>query len=87
MCIFFIIFHNRLANKQDINGAIDELDLVENLDIEHAANTMKCPTRVEICSCIWKGDQSKDNTIGIKNGYKYVISFLFYVDYTKFNFY
>ncbi|XP_071864878.1 ADP-ribosylation factor-like protein 13B isoform X1 [Bombus fervidus] len=65
-----------LANKQDINGAIDELDLVENLDIEHAANTMKCPTRVEICSCIWKGDQSKDNTIGIKNGYKWLLDII-----------
>ena len=44
---------------------------------------MKCPTRVEICSCTWKEDQSKDNTIGIKNGYKYVINyyFLLYVDY------
>ncbi|KAF3427470.1 hypothetical protein E2986_03225 [Frieseomelitta varia] len=65
-----------LANKQDINGAIDELDLVENLDIEHAVNTMKCPTRVEICSCTWKEDQSKDNTIGIKNGYKWLLDII-----------
>ncbi|CAK9820741.1 ADP-ribosylation factor-like protein 13B [Anthophora plagiata] len=65
-----------LANKQDINGAIDELDLVENLDVECAANAMKCPTRVEICSCIWKGDQSKDNTIGIKNGYKWLLDII-----------
>ncbi|OAD54632.1 ADP-ribosylation factor-like protein 13B [Eufriesea mexicana] len=59
-----------LANKQDINGAIDELDLVENLDVERAANTMKCPTRVEICSCSWKGDQSKDNTIALNSKLK-----------------
>ncbi|XP_017761095.1 PREDICTED: ADP-ribosylation factor-like protein 13B [Eufriesea mexicana] len=65
-----------LANKQDINGAIDELDLVENLDVERAANTMKCPTRVEICSCSWKGDQSKDNTIGIKNGYRWLLDII-----------
>ncbi|XP_026670179.1 ADP-ribosylation factor-like protein 13B isoform X2 [Ceratina calcarata] len=63
-----------LANKQDVNGAIDELDVVENLDVERAANTMKCPTRVEICSCLWKGDESKDNTIGIKNGYNKIKS-------------
>ncbi|KZC09895.1 ADP-ribosylation factor-like protein 13B [Dufourea novaeangliae] len=62
-----------LANKQDVNGAIDELDLVENLDIEHAANTMKCPTRVEICSCIEGESQLKDSTIGIKNGYKWLL--------------
>lgn len=51
---------------------------------------MKCPTRVEICSCICKGDQSKDNTIGIKNGYRYVKKFyiLFYIKYNnKFNFF
>lgn len=60
----------RLANKQDLNGAIDELDLVENLDVEQAANAMKCPTRVETCSCIYDKEQSKSNTMGIKNGYK-----------------
>ncbi|XP_043248884.1 ADP-ribosylation factor-like protein 13B [Colletes gigas] len=62
-----------LANKQDINGAIDELDLVENLDVEHAANTRKCPTRVEICSCTEDESQLKDTTTGIKNGYKWLL--------------
>ncbi|XP_029664455.1 ADP-ribosylation factor-like protein 13B [Formica exsecta] len=61
------------ANKQDLNGAIDELDLVENLDVEHAANAMKCPTRVETCSCIYDKEQSKSNTMGIKNGYKWLL--------------
>ena len=65
-----------LANKQDITGAVDELDLVDNLDVEHAANTMKCPTRVEICSCNWGENQSKDNTIGIKNGYKWLLDII-----------
>lgn len=65
-----------LANKQDVNGAIDELDLVEHLDVEHAVNTMKCPTRVEICSCIEKGEQLKDNSIGIKNGYKWLLDII-----------
>ncbi|XP_076175421.1 ADP-ribosylation factor-like protein 13B [Ptiloglossa arizonensis] len=62
-----------LANKQDISGAIDELDLVENLDVERAANTMKCPTRVEICSCTGGESHSRDTTIGIKNGYKWLL--------------
>lgn len=69
--IFFIetlIF--RLANKQDISSAIDELDLVENLDIEHAANSMRCPTRVETCSCIITQEYYKQNTMGIVNGFK-----------------
>lgn len=60
----------RLANKQDISGAVDELDLVENLDVERAANAMRCPTRVETCSCVYGKEQSKDSTMGIKNGYK-----------------
>lgn len=58
-----------LANKQDVNGAIDELDIVENLDVERAANAMRCPTRVETCSCIYNKEQSKNST-GIKDGYK-----------------
>ncbi|XP_012221906.1 ADP-ribosylation factor-like protein 13B [Linepithema humile] len=62
-----------LANKQDLNGAIDELDLVENLDVEHAANAMKCPTRVETCTCIYDKEQSKNSTMGIKNGYKWLL--------------
>ncbi|XP_031834429.1 uncharacterized protein LOC116427801 isoform X2 [Nomia melanderi] len=65
-----------LANKQDINGSIDELDLVENLDVEHVANTMKCPTRVEICSSLEGETQLKDNTIGIKNGYKWLLDII-----------
>ncbi|XP_033332374.1 uncharacterized protein LOC117223890 [Megalopta genalis] len=65
-----------LANKQDINGSIDELDLVENLDVEYVANTMKCPTRVEICSCIEGESQLKDNSIGIKNGYKWLLDII-----------
>ncbi|EFN69539.1 ADP-ribosylation factor-like protein 13B [Camponotus floridanus] len=65
-----------LANKQDLNGAIDELDLVENLDVEHAANAMKCPTRVETCSCIYDKEQSKSNTVGIKNGYKWLLDII-----------
>ncbi|XP_076656334.1 ADP-ribosylation factor-like protein 13B [Halictus rubicundus] len=65
-----------LANKQDISGSIDELDLVENLDVEHVANTMKCPTRVEICSSTERESQLKDDSIGIKNGYKWILDII-----------
>lgn len=60
----------RLANKQDVNGAIDELDVVENLDVERMANAMRCPTRVETCSCVLPSEASTHNTLGIINGYK-----------------
>ncbi|KAF7994397.1 hypothetical protein HCN44_003869 [Aphidius gifuensis] len=62
-----------LANKQDIPGAIDELDVVESLDVEKVANAMRCPTRVEICSCIFTQDKAKSSTSGIKNGYNWLL--------------
>ncbi|XP_015590036.1 ADP-ribosylation factor-like protein 13B [Cephus cinctus] len=62
-----------LANKQDLNGAIDELDLVENLDIERIANAMRCPTRVETCSCFYPVSKSEIRTQGIINGYKWLL--------------
>ncbi|XP_063976053.1 ADP-ribosylation factor-like protein 13B [Diachasmimorpha longicaudata] len=62
-----------LANKQDVPGAIDELDVVENLDVEHAANAMKCPTRVEICTSTLPEDPKLGYTMGIANGYKWLL--------------
>ncbi|XP_011878611.1 PREDICTED: ADP-ribosylation factor-like protein 13B [Vollenhovia emeryi] len=62
-----------LANKQDLNGAIDELDVVENLDVERAANAMRCPTRVETCSCIYNKEQPKSSIAGIREGYKWLL--------------
>ena len=34
-----------LANKYDHPDAMDENDVVEKLDLEHLANTHRCPTR------------------------------------------
>lgn len=39
-----------LANKQDVEGALDEIDIVETLKIEQIVNSYKCPARVETCS-------------------------------------
>ncbi|XP_051169912.1 ADP-ribosylation factor-like protein 13B [Leptopilina boulardi] len=58
-----------LANKQDLRGAIDELDIVDNLNIEELANSMKCPTRVEICSCI----DADFKEIAIIDGYRWLL--------------
>ncbi|XP_046814792.1 ADP-ribosylation factor-like protein 13B isoform X1 [Vespa crabro] len=62
-----------LANKQDLNGAIDELDVVDNLNVEHVVNTTRCPTRVETCSCFSEKEHVKNNTLGITNGYKWLL--------------
>ena len=34
-----------LANKYDRPKAMDENDVIDSLDLEHLANTHKCPTR------------------------------------------
>ncbi|XP_011309556.1 uncharacterized protein [Fopius arisanus] len=57
----------------DRPGAIDELDVVENLDVEHVANAMKCPTRVELCSATLPADPKVSSTMGIIEGYKWLL--------------
>lgn len=56
-----------LANKQDLEGALDEIDIVERLNLEKIVNEQKCPTLVELCSAL---HFSKKLDIGIDNGYK-----------------
>ncbi|VVC36716.1 P-loop containing nucleoside triphosphate hydrolase,Small GTP-binding protein domain,Small GTPase [Cinara cedri] len=40
------------ANKQDKQGALDELDIVDRLNVEAVVNTNKCPTLVETCTAL-----------------------------------
>lgn len=56
-----------LANKQDVEGALDEIDIVDKLDVERMVNQQKCPTLVELCSA---RQFSRKMDIGINNGYK-----------------
>ena len=35
-----------LINKQDMEGALDEVDILKNLQIESLVNQYKCPTRI-----------------------------------------
>ena len=37
---------DRLANKQDVDGALDELDICDRLRLEELVNQHKCPCRV-----------------------------------------
>lgn len=67
---WFCILMFRLANKQDLPGAVDEIDLVESLDIERVANMVRCPTRVETCSCLEPITKSNKANSGILNGYR-----------------
>ncbi|KAF4533398.1 hypothetical protein B566_EDAN003691 [Ephemera danica] len=56
-----------LANKQDLPGAMDELDLVEELGIEDLVNRQKCPTSIETCAAVLSPDPA------IQNGYKWLL--------------
>jgi ADP-ribosylation factor-like protein 13B len=60
----------RLANKQDLPGALDELDLVERLNLEQVVNVYKCPTTVETCAALLSPDPA------IQSGFKYVNKFI-----------
>ncbi|XP_041462636.1 ADP-ribosylation factor-like protein 13B [Lytechinus variegatus] len=41
-----------LANKQDQEGALDEIDICDQLDLEEIVRNSKCPCRVETCSAV-----------------------------------
>jgi ADP-ribosylation factor-like protein 13B len=59
-----------LGNKQDVDGAMDEMELCEALSLEREINEAQTPTRIELCSALKGGfDRS------IKMGFKYVAVF------------
>ncbi|KAF2352338.1 Small GTP-binding protein domain [Trinorchestia longiramus] len=60
-----------LANKQDLEGAMDEMDIVESLNIEETVNKHKCPTRVETCSAITINNDKPDKPIA--DGFRWLL--------------
>lgn len=72
----FKIFFSSLANKQDVEGALDELDVVEKLNLEAIVNEQKCPTLVETCSAVPAPSSSKLRKAyhdpGIQNGFRFL---------------
>ncbi|XP_071439861.1 ADP-ribosylation factor-like protein 13B [Hetaerina americana] len=65
-----------LGNKQDVEGALDEIDLVEMLHLEDLVNQQKCPTLVETCSAIklTKSHFKEDQVI--QNSFKWLLSLI-----------
>ncbi|KAK3931579.1 ADP-ribosylation factor-like protein 13B, partial [Frankliniella fusca] len=67
-----------LANKQDIDGALDEIDVVERLNLETIVNELKCPTLVETCCAVAPPNNSKLRKAytdpGIQNGFRWIIN-------------
>ncbi|XP_046667228.1 ADP-ribosylation factor-like protein 13B [Homalodisca vitripennis] len=63
-----------LANKQDREGALDEIDIVERLNVESLVNQQKCPTLVETCSAAGApGGHKPHLDSGIQNGYRWLM--------------
>lgn len=60
-----------LANKQDNENALDEVDIIEYLNIEPLVNRQKCPTLVQSCSAT---EQNLKLDPGIKKGYEWLLS-------------
>ena len=62
---FIVCGHFRLANKQDNEEALDEIDLSERMHLEKLANECQTPTRIEICSAVQGKGKNVDPTIKI----------------------
>lgn len=63
-----------LANKQDQESALDEVDLIEYLKIEELVNKYCCPALVQSCSANESNYHKSDP--GIKQGYEWIINYI-----------
>lgn len=64
-----------LANKQDNENALDELDLIESLELERLVNKERCPTLVESCSATITSNKSQLDP-SIKKGYNWLLNYI-----------
>uniref|UniRef100_A0A8D9AZV5 ADP-ribosylation factor-like protein 13B n=1 Tax=Cacopsylla melanoneura TaxID=428564 RepID=A0A8D9AZV5_9HEMI len=48
-----------LANKQDLEVSMDEVDIVERLNVHSLVNEHKCPTTIELCNTVEPPHSSK----------------------------
>ncbi|XP_016516399.1 ADP-ribosylation factor-like protein 13B isoform X5 [Poecilia formosa] len=61
-----------LANKQDLEGALPEADIIENLSLEKLVNENKCLCQIEPCSAILGCGKKVDKSI--KKGLTWLLS-------------
>ncbi|XP_071136139.1 ADP-ribosylation factor-like protein 13B isoform X1 [Mytilus edulis] len=54
-----------LANKQDHQNAMDEVDICDQLGLEDLVNANKCPCRIETCSALKGTGKKMDNNIKV----------------------
>ncbi|XP_023233516.1 ADP-ribosylation factor-like protein 13B, partial [Centruroides sculpturatus] len=60
-----------LVNKQDVQGAMDETEICNLLELENMVNKQECPTRVETCSAISINSKKRDK--GIDKGFQWLV--------------
>ncbi|GBP06341.1 ADP-ribosylation factor-like protein 13B [Eumeta japonica] len=64
-----------LANKQDKQGALDDIDVVEQLNIEPLINKYRCPTLVESYTASANSNKTKLDP-GLKAGYQWLLNYI-----------
>lgn len=64
-----------LANKQDSDDALDEIDIIEKLQLESIVNRKQCPTLVESCAATEMTSKSKLDP-GIRKGYHWLLNYI-----------
>lgn len=62
-----------LLNKQDLETAVDEIEMCSLLDLENMVNQHKCPTRVENCCAIKFGGRKRKRDPGIDKGFHWLL--------------
>ncbi|XP_013145548.1 PREDICTED: ADP-ribosylation factor-like protein 13B [Papilio polytes] len=67
-----------LANKQDKDGALDDIDVVEKLNIEPLVNKYRCPTLVESYTAYLTDTKSNKPKIdpGLRKGYHWLLNYI-----------
>lgn len=64
-----------LANKQDSENALDEIDLNEHFHFEEIVNHAQCPTLVETCSATELKNKNQIDA-GLLKGYNWIINYI-----------
>ncbi|XP_037291413.2 ADP-ribosylation factor-like protein 13B [Rhipicephalus microplus] len=62
-----------LLNKQDLETAVDEMEMCSLLDLENVVNQHRCPTRVENCCAIRFGGRKRKRDPGIDRGFQWLL--------------
>ncbi|XP_021929896.1 uncharacterized protein LOC110834747 isoform X2 [Zootermopsis nevadensis] len=65
-----------LANKQDCEGALDEVDIVDLLNVEAVVNQHRCPTIVEMCSATTVRKSHNKLDPAIRNGFRWLMNYI-----------